>query len=99
MLRTLIILPEAEQDANQAYRWYEEQESGLSEEFFRCIDARINSIQRNPAIYPIVYKSYRRGIVRRFLYVIFYEYLDNTIVVYAVFHCSQDPKKWRTRLP
>jgi plasmid stabilization system protein ParE len=99
MLRTLIILPEAEQDANQAYRWYEEQESGLGEEFFRCIDARINSIQRNPTIYPIVYKSYRRGVVRRFPYVVFYEYLDNTIVVYAVFHCSQDPKKWRSRLP
>jgi hypothetical protein len=53
-LKTLIILPEAEQDANQAYSWYEEQQSGLGEEFFRCIDARINSIQRNPEIYPIV---------------------------------------------
>ena len=99
MLRTLIILPEAEDDANQAYRWYEEQETGLGEDFFRCIDARINSMQRNPEIYPTVHKSYRRGIVRRFPYVIFYECSDMAIVIYAIVHCSQDPRKWRSRLP
>ena len=97
--RNLVILPEAEQDAAQAYIWYEEQDPGLGEEFLRCVDACLQVIQRNPGVYQVIHEDYRRGVIRRFPYVIFYEYLDNTIVVYAVFHCSQNPRKWRSRLP
>ncbi|RCJ33779.1 recombinase [Nostoc punctiforme NIES-2108] len=99
VLRNLIILSEAEQDVAQACIWYEEQELGLAEEFLRCIDACIQFIRRNPEMYQIVHESYRRAVVRRFPYVVFYEHLDTTIIVYAVFHSSQDPKKWRGRLP
>lgn len=98
-LRNLIVLPEAEQDVAQAYIWYEERETGLGEEFLRCVDACIQLVRRNPKIYQTVHESYRRGVVRRFPYVVFYEDSDTTIVVYAVFHCSQDAKKWRSRLP
>ena len=99
MLRNLIILPEAELDAAQAYIWYEEQELGLGEEFLRCVDACIQSIRRNPETYQVAHENYRRAVVRRFPYVVFYEPSDTTVIVYAVFHCSQDPKKWRSRLP
>lgn len=47
-LRNLIILPEAELDVAQAYVWYEQHESGLGEEFLRCVDACIQFIRRNP---------------------------------------------------
>ena len=99
VLRNLGILKEAEQDVSQAYLWYEEKEPGLGEDFIRCVDACIQFIRRNPEIYRVVYENYRRAIVRRFPYVVFYEYLDNTIIVYSVFHCSQNQKKWRDRLP
>jgi hypothetical protein len=51
VLRNLIILPDAEQDAAQAYVWYEDQELGLGEEFLRCVDACIQSIWRSPGMY------------------------------------------------
>ncbi|WP_199307154.1 type II toxin-antitoxin system RelE/ParE family toxin [Alkalinema sp. FACHB-956] len=97
--RTLILQPEAEQDVALAFTWYEEQEPGLGEEFLRCVDACVQFIRRNPEMYPIVHESYRRAIVRRFPYVVFYEYSDTIIIIYAVFHCSQNPKKWRGQLP
>lgn len=97
-LRNLIILPEAEQDVAQAYMWYEKQEMGLGEEFLRCVDACVQFIHRNPEMYQIAHKNYRRAIVRRFPYVVFYELSDITVTIYAVFHCSQDPKKWRSPL-
>jgi len=97
-LRNLIILPDAEQDTSLAYIWYEEQELGLGEEFLRCVDACIHFIQRNAEIHQVVHENYRRAIVRRFPYVVFYEYSDTKVIVYAIFHCSQDPKKWRSRL-
>lgn len=99
VLKNLIILSEAEEDVAQAFIWYEEQELGLGEEFLRCLDACIQFIRRNPEMYQVVHESYRRAVVRRFPYVVFYEHLDTTIIVYAVFHSSQDPKKWRGRLP
>ena len=75
------------------------QELGLGEDFLRFVDACIQFIGRNPKIYQVVHESCRRAVVRRFPYVVFYEHSETTIIVYAVFQCSQDPKKWRSRLP
>jgi hypothetical protein len=58
VLRNFIILPEAEQDAAQAYVWYEDQEIGLGEESLRCVDARIQFIRRSPGTYQVVNESY-----------------------------------------
>jgi plasmid stabilization system protein ParE len=38
-------------------------------------------------------------LVRRFPYAVFYECAEDTVTIYAIFHCSQDPRKWRVRLP
>jgi hypothetical protein len=34
-----------------------------------------------------------------FPYAVFYEYAEQTVTVYSVFHTSRDPEKWRERLP
>ena len=70
-------------------------------DFLRCVEAALLSIQRTPLIYPVVHETYRRALVRRFPFGIFFEIDDlaNRWVVYSVFHCSQDPEKWRERLP
>ena len=96
-----ILLPEAKADVADAYLWYEEQSLGLGMEFLRCVETALASIQRTPLIYPLVHESYRRALVRRFPFVIFFEIEDSRgrCVVFAVFHCSQDPAKWRGRLP
>ncbi len=51
MSKSIIIHPQAEQDITEAYDWYQEREIGLGEEFLRCIDAAIQTIERNPEIY------------------------------------------------
>lgn len=98
MAAELILAPEAEQDIAEAYGWYEDQRNGLGEEFLSCVDACIEAICRTPAIYAVVHESYRRGLVRRFPYAVFYEHNGSTVTVYAVFHASRDPGKWRRRL-
>jgi plasmid stabilization system protein ParE len=42
--------------------------------------------------------EFRRALVRRFPYEVFYEPSEDCITIYAVFHCSQDPAKWQARL-
>ena len=94
----LIVAPEALLDMDEAYGWYERQRTGLGEEVLGCIDACIQAICRTPEMYAKAHDNYRRGLVRRFPYVVFYEATEETVTVYGVFHTSQDSKKWRQRL-
>jgi plasmid stabilization system protein ParE len=99
MAAELILAPEVEQDLAEAYAWYEGQRTGLGEEFLTCVDACIQAICRTPEMHQTIQENYRRGLVRRFPYAVFYEYAAMTVTVYCVFHTSQDPEKWRRRLP
>ena len=99
MAAELIVAPEAEQDIGDAYEWYEARRDGLGEEFLSCVDACIQAVCRMPEMYEKVHKDYRRGLVRRFPYAVFYEYSGQTVTVYCVFHTSRSPEKWRRRLP
>ena len=99
MAAELNIALEAEQDLAEAYAWYENRRLGLGEEFLSCVDACIEAIRRTPELCAVVHESYRRGLVRRFPYVIFYEYTEGRVTIYGVFHTFRDPNKWRQRLP
>ena len=81
-----------------AYCWYEEREIGLGEEFLRAIAARISLILRHPEMFPVALDNVRRAILRRFPYEIFYEVVENDLIVHAAFACSQDPERWKQRL-
>jgi plasmid stabilization system protein ParE len=72
---------------------------GLGEEFLTSVEARLESICRQPSTYPTVHEGYRRALIRRFPYAIFFEDVAQALTVYAVFHTSRDPAKWRQRLP
>ncbi len=99
MAAELILAPQVEQDINTAYDWYENCRHGLGEEFLGCVDACIQRICRMPELHTKVHEDYRRVLVRRFPYVIFYEYTGAVVTVYCVFHSSRNPDKWRQRLP
>jgi len=99
MAAKLITAREAEDDIADAYAWYESRRPGLGEEFLSCVEACIEAILRTPEMYAPAHENYRRGLVRRFPYAVFYEYTGDTVTVYCIFHTSRDPGKWRQRLP
>ena len=98
MANELVVTPEVEVDIAEAYQWYETRRRGLGEEFLSSIEACVKSTCREPGIYPIVHGCCRRALIRRFPYVVFFEHEEGTITIYAVFHTSRDPAKWRQRL-
>lgn len=98
MIRNIILLPDAIEDVKGAYDWYESQSSGLGKEFLRSVDACLSLAKRNPEINALIYKTFRRALVRHFPFAIFYEIEGDGLVVYSVFHCAQDPKRWKKRL-
>ncbi len=95
MSAELIFAPEAEQDLAEGYTWYEGRRTGLGEEFLSAVEACLAVIRRTPEIHSAVHENYRRGLVRRFPYAVFYEYehVKGTVTVYGVFHTSRDPAK------
>ena len=98
MTKRLLFTLEAEEDIAGAYSWYESREQGVGEDFLRCIWQCLETIQRNPQMYRIAVDEFRRALIRRFPFEVFYEATDESIVVYSVFHCAQNPAKWRKRL-
>ncbi|HCH33603.1 MAG TPA: hypothetical protein DE045_11725 [Oceanospirillaceae bacterium] len=53
----------------------------------------INTFQQHPKINAICYSNYRRALIKRFPYGIFYTIEPNQIVIHAVFPNRQKPNK------
>lgn len=98
MAKTITFTPEAEDDSDHGYFWYESKKIGLGREFLTAVDACLQKISRNPKIYQTIYKDCRRAVVRRFPYSIIYEETDTDVIIYAVFDNRQNPSKWQERL-
>ena len=97
-MRILVIAREAVQDAREAYLFYESQSSGLGDDFFRKLEARVQLIHERPEIFAVEYLDYRRTMIRRFPYAVVYACDTDRVVVYGVFHTAADPQKWKARV-
>lgn len=98
MNRNVVFRPEADLEINEAADWYEARGQGLAPEFFRILDACIESIRRDPLLNPVVYGEARRAVLRRFPYSVIYAVRNEEIIVIACIHGRRDPKSWRDRL-
>ena len=98
MTRNLRFLPEVEDDVIRGYAWYEAKSSGLGEEYLRMFYACVSEISKNPLLYPKVYSEFRRRLLRRFPYAIYFMIKDGQIVVFGLFHCARDPRSIRAKL-
>jgi plasmid stabilization system protein ParE len=99
MSRKVILHAGALRELEEARNWYEAQREGLGDTFVQSVDTCLGQICRNPELYEVVRAPHRRAMVRRFPYAVFFEPTKDTIEVYSVFHCAQDPAKWQRRLP
>jgi plasmid stabilization system protein ParE len=97
MSQRLRIRCEAEIDIADAAAWYEEQRSGLGHEFLDEISQCMSRIAEQPEMNPVLYRSTRRALTRRFPFGVFYCIEEEYIVVLAVMHGSRDPQRWKHR--
>jgi hypothetical protein len=97
MTETPVLHAESATDVREAYLRHEKQSPGLGIDFVNCVEQTLESIGRNPHLYPAACDTYRRTLVCRFPFATFFEHdlLSGRSIVYAVFHCAHDPEKWR----
>ena len=93
----IIIRPAAESELAEAYEWYEERRQGLGDDLLLSVEATLAAIGEDPEAFPIVQRSIRRALIRRFPFGVFYILEETNIIVLAVFHARRDPKQWQRR--
>ncbi len=96
-LKRLIVAPEAFEDLRLARQWYESRRLGLGAAFDLAIEATLSRIPRLPQSYPIALPPFRRVVVRRFPYEVFYRDSDDIVIV-QVIHTAQNPERILARL-
>ena len=66
----VIILPAAQKDINDSFKWYEQQKKGLGVRFNNKLRKIIYLIQQNPTSFKIKYKEVRIAVMSVFPYLI-----------------------------
>ena len=93
MTRRVRVRPEAELDLVIAARWYEAQRRGLGAEFLDELELLISSLADNALLYAVQLGSVRRVFARRFPYAVFYQVIDEGVVVLSILHARrQSPR-------
>ncbi len=94
----LILRPAAAADVEEAYSWYQQQRSGLGEEFLGIVNAALREIADHPLREAVIFRDTRRFLLKRFPYAIFYRVYPNAVVVVACMHGRRSPLRWRQRM-
>jgi toxin ParE1/3/4 len=93
------INPQAKVDIQEHINYYNEQQSGLGARFHRAVKVAFKTIHKSP-FFQIRYANVRCYPLKKFPIMIHFTVDENKneIVVRAVFHTSQNPDFWKSRL-
>lgn len=84
-------------------RSYNEKREGLGVEFLDLVEGMLGQIEADPRSLPLWEHNFldteiRRGLLRRFQYVIYYQIFQDEVVVVSVAHGSRDYGSWIKRI-
>ena len=65
-VRSLVFLPAAAADVEDAYLWYGQRQVGLGNEFLSSVREATLSILEHPEQYAVVHRGTRRVLLKRF---------------------------------
>ena len=94
----LKIKAEAKNEIVEAVHCQSQKVKGLTICFIEHLEIVININLNNPKTYKRVYKHFRQAALKKFPYVVVYEFENDTVIAYSVFRASQNPDKKIKRL-
>lgn len=95
---TTEFLEAAAVEAEEAFEYYEQRQSGLGESFRTEIEMALTRIEARPLGMPLIDDRSRKYRLRRFPYNLIYRVLDDRILIIAVAHDRRKPDYWRERV-
>ena len=90
-MRTVRALPEVSGDISRAARWYNRREPGLGFRFAETSYQVIDDLAAAPLAHRLIYREFRRGLMKRFPYAFYYKVTDSEMVIVLVFHTARNP--------
>lgn len=85
----LLVRPEAEQDIEIARDWYDGVQRGLGDAFLDELSEALHPLADYPEISRLYHKNFRRILLHRFPYKIFYQVIGYRVVIFRVLHVRQ----------
>lgn len=76
----------------EAFRWYESKRIGLGDDFVDEVDGAFDRALEAPHSFPIVYRTLRRIVLRRFPYLVYFRHETDLVQVFGVLHGRRDRK-------
>lgn len=87
----------AEDELNEAARYYDREEPGLGSSFLEEVDRCLQSLATHPEAGPILRGVVRRRLLRRFPYALLYKIKPGGIRILAVMNLKRRPAYWVSR--
>lgn len=91
MTLRVIVRPEAKHDIREARQWYRKISPLLGNDFIAAVESAINAARERPAAHQVVFRSFRRVVLHRFPYSLFYDAGPERVIIVAVLHQARDP--------
>ena len=82
--------PAAQADLRDAHDWYEERRNGLGNEFLLSAADAMLSLEESPHVQPFYYRDFRRVLMNRFPYKVFYRIEGENVIVYRILHGARN---------
>jgi len=92
MIKRVIVRARAKRDIREARFWYRNISHQLGEDFVTSVDDAILLARTYPLAFHLVHRTFRRVLLRRFPYALFYQASDDRLIVVAVLHQARDPE-------
>ena len=97
MTRQLVVSREARSDISEAIAWLGDVSPSLPSRFKLELENVYASILEHTQMYPVVHKTFRRALLRRFPYSVFYVVEPAVVLIAGVVHHSRDDTTWKRR--
>ncbi|MDB6023495.1 MAG: plasmid stabilization system protein [Pedosphaera sp.] len=94
----LRLRPELVEDAHEAFVWYEGAATGLGHDFLRSYFVAVAAAEREPFLYRKIFRDFRRVLLDRFPYVLYFRIEGSSVVIFLLIHGARDPALIRRSL-
>jgi plasmid stabilization system protein ParE len=92
-----LVSHEARADIAEAIAGFRDISPALAARFGVELERVYSNILDYPQMYPAVYKKFRRALLRKFPYSIFYIVHESSVLIIGVVHQSHEESTWKRR--
>ena len=85
--------PELHNDLIRNLKWYQNKDPSLANAFIELFYSSVQKITVNPLAYVKINEDYRRILMKKFPYTIYFYIENETVIVAGLFHVAQNPEK------